>query len=196
MASSKNNANTVPISGGSVGEGIFYIISLWFRCGWCSAILNHNGLLCNIAWGWFWAFERWEVAYCSCGVYGASYNVLLERWQKPKTTGALAERWLGGRKKVSDSVPIFSLAYLISTFINHSEKRRNGFTLYLFATLIQTLLPMFSVVNFKYFTISFVEYSASNFRISVSNVSVVVAYKALGIIIALSLERLSLTRWV
>lgn len=106
MASSKNNANTVPISGGSVGEGIFYIISLWFRCGWCSAILNHNGLLCNIAWGWFWAFERWEVAYCSCGVYGASYNVLLERWQKPKTTGALAVRWLGGRKKVSDSVPI------------------------------------------------------------------------------------------
>ena len=106
MASSKNNANTVPISGGSVGEGIFYIISLWFRYGWCSAILNHNGLLCNIALGWFWAFERWEVAYCNCGVYGASYNVLLERWQKPKTTGALAERWLGGRKKVSDSVPI------------------------------------------------------------------------------------------
>ncbi len=99
MASSKNNANTDPISGGSVGEGIFYIISLWFRCGWCSAILNHNGLLCNIAWGWFWAFERWEVAYCSCGVYGASYNVLLERWQKPKTTGALAERWTGRAQK-------------------------------------------------------------------------------------------------
>jgi len=32
--------------------------------------------------------------------------VLLERWQKPKTAGALAERWTGGRKKVSDSVPI------------------------------------------------------------------------------------------
>ena len=35
--------------------------------------------------------------------------MLLERWQKPKTTGALAERWPGGRKKVSDSVPIFFL---------------------------------------------------------------------------------------
>ena len=89
----KKQCKYYPIQGGRVGAGLFYIISLWFRCGWCSAILNHNGLLCNIAWGWFWAFERWEVAYCSCGVYGASYNVLLERWQKPKTTGALAERW-------------------------------------------------------------------------------------------------------
>jgi len=35
--------------------------------------------------------------------------VLLERWQKPKTAGALAERWPGGRKKVSVSVPIFLL---------------------------------------------------------------------------------------
>ena len=39
---------------------------------------------------------------------------------------------------------------------------------------------------------SFAEYRASNFVISVSNVSGVVANKALGIIIDLSLERLSL----
>ena len=39
---------------------------------------------------------------------------------------------------------------------------------------------------------SFEEYRASNFVISVSNVSGVVANKALGIIIDLSLERLSL----
>ena len=39
---------------------------------------------------------------------------------------------------------------------------------------------------------SFAEYRASNFLISVSNVSGVVANKALGIIIDLSLERLSL----
>ena len=61
--------------------------------------LNYNGLLCNIAWEWFWSFERWEVAYCSCGVYGATCNVLLERWQKTKTAGALAERWLGWAQK-------------------------------------------------------------------------------------------------
>ncbi len=80
----------------------------------------------------------------------------------------------------------------VTALINYSEKRRNGFTLYLFATLIQTLLLIFSVVNFRYLTMSLVEYSASNFRMSASNVSGVVAYKALGIIIALSLERLSL----
>jgi hypothetical protein len=67
----------------------------------------------------------------------------------------------------------------VTAFLNYSEKRRNGFTLYLFATLIHTLLMIFSVVNFKYLTISLVEYSASNFRISVSNVSGVVANKAL-----------------
>ena len=37
--------------------------------------------------------------------------MLLERWQKPKTAGALAERWPGGRKKVSVSVPIFLFLY-------------------------------------------------------------------------------------
>jgi hypothetical protein len=37
---------------------------------------------------------------------------------------------------------------------------------------------------------SLAEYRVSNFRMSVSNVSGVVANKALGIIIALSLERL------
>lgn len=102
----KKQCKYYPIQGGCVGEGLFYIISLWFRCGWCSAILNHNGLLCNIAWGVVLGFRALEVAYCSCGVYGASCNVLQERWLKPKTTGALAVRWLGGRKKVSDSVPI------------------------------------------------------------------------------------------
>lgn len=80
----------------------------------------------------------------------------------------------------------------VTAFINYSKKRTNGFTLYLFETLIHTLLLIFSVVNCKYLTISLVEYSASNFRISVSNVSGVVANKALGIIIAASLERLSL----
>jgi hypothetical protein len=32
--------------------------------------------------------------------------VLFERWQKTKPQER-GERWLGGRKKVSDSVPIF-----------------------------------------------------------------------------------------
>ena len=57
--------------------------------------LKYNGLLCNIAWEWFWAFERWETAYCNCGACGATCNVLLKRWQKTETAGALAERWLG-----------------------------------------------------------------------------------------------------
>ena len=72
---------------------------LMMQCQRCSLVLKHNGLLCNIAWEWFWAFERWEVAYCSCGVYGATCNVLLERWQKTKTAGALAERWTGWAQK-------------------------------------------------------------------------------------------------
>ena len=83
---------------------------LMMQCQRGSLVLKHNGLLCNIAWEWFWAFERWEVAYCSCGVYGATCNVLLERWEKPKPQ----ERWqsfgLGGCKEVSDSVPVFLLA--------------------------------------------------------------------------------------
>ena len=30
-----------------------------------SGRLTYNvASLCNIAWGWFWAFERWETAYC------------------------------------------------------------------------------------------------------------------------------------
>ena len=107
MASSKNNANTLPLLCGSVGCAVILHNEIIVRVPRGSGCLTYNvASLCNIAWGWFWAFVRWEVAYCSCGVYGASYNVLLERWQKPKTTGALAERWLGGRKKVSDSVPI------------------------------------------------------------------------------------------
>ena len=58
----------------------------------------------------------------------------------------------------------------VTAFLNYSEKRRNGFTLYPFATLLHTLLLIFSVVNFKYLTISLAEYSASNFRISVNPV--------------------------
>ena len=29
-----------------------------------SGRLNYNAILCNIAWGWFWALERGETAYC------------------------------------------------------------------------------------------------------------------------------------
>jgi hypothetical protein len=58
-------------------------------------------------------FERGGAAHCSCfsgfktedGNSNAgkknNYNVLLERGQKPPTAGALAERGVGGRKKVS-----------------------------------------------------------------------------------------------
>lgn len=42
--------------------------------------------------------------------------------------------------------------------VYYSEKRTNSCTLYFFATLKQILLLMFSVVNFKYFTISFVKF--------------------------------------
>ena len=34
--------------------------------------LHYNGLLCNIAWGWFWAFERWVAAYCFFCLTGIS----------------------------------------------------------------------------------------------------------------------------
>jgi len=32
---------------------------------------------------------------------------------KDKTAGALAERWPGGRKKVSDSVPVFLITEML-----------------------------------------------------------------------------------
>ena len=79
-----------------------------------------------------------------------------------------------------------------TAFLFYAEKRTNGSTLYSFATNRQTLLLTFSVVCFSYFTIIFDEYNFSNFLISSSKVSGVVAYKALGIIISLSLGRFSL----
>ena len=52
MASSKNNENTFPISGGSVGVRIFYIITVITAVGVALGDGRHyNTYYVNIAWG-------------------------------------------------------------------------------------------------------------------------------------------------
>ena len=73
--------------------------------------------LCNIAWEWFWLSSVWKQLFAFSMKPKKQLLTLIKKQcavialGKDKTTGALAERWqsvgLGGRKKVSDSVPIF-----------------------------------------------------------------------------------------
>ena len=88
--------------------------------------LKYNGLLCNIAWEWFWAFERWEVAYCSCGVYGATCNVLLEPFVRLRTGWAKDQNrrsvgraldWVGAKKS--------AIAFLFLFIVINEMKQTN-----------------------------------------------------------------------
>ncbi len=49
--------------GGSVGEGLFYIMALWFQGVAYPLGLNYNSPLCNIAWG---VVVRWVSALVFC----------------------------------------------------------------------------------------------------------------------------------
>ena len=80
--------------------------------------LNYNGLLCNIAWEWFWLSSVGKQLFTffikrkkTIIKANKKSKVLLLRWEKPKPQ----ERWqsvgLGGCKKVSDSVPIFFIYF-------------------------------------------------------------------------------------